>query len=76
MPTGTGTAVSPDGRWTAGYITNKDISSQVWDSRTGKLAATIDAHSDYVASLTFSPDSKQILTASWDKTVRIHTINC
>ena len=74
-PNSTFTAVSPDGRWIAGFISKNDRPFQVWDSRTGKLAATIEAHGDYVRSITFSPDSQRILTASSDKTVHVHTID-
>jgi WD40 repeat protein len=74
-PNSTCTAVSPDGRWIAGYTGKNDGTVQVWDSRTGQLAATIKVHGNYIYTITFSPDSKRILTTSRDKTTHVHTID-
>jgi len=62
-------AVSPNGKWIA-------ISKGGFHHRfmvTG--VTTIDAHTHRVHSIAFSPDSKRILTASSDKTIRINTLN-
>jgi len=48
---------------------------QILDSNTGQVAATIDAHSDFVWSITFSPDGKRILSAAVDQTVKVHIID-
>ena len=72
-PNSTDSAVSPDGKWIAARDSNlKTV--HVWDSKTGQLAASLDGHTDIVISITFSPDSRRILSASWDKTVRVHTL--
>jgi WD40 repeat protein len=66
-------AVSPDGKWIAGMNMS---TIQVWDSKTGQLTAVLEGHTDVVLSASFSPDSKQILSTSKDKTVRVHTLDC
>jgi WD40 repeat protein len=67
-------AVSSDGKWIAQLqYTSKIV--QVWNSKTGQLAATLSKHTDYVYSVSFSPDSKQILSASWDKTIQVCTVD-
>jgi WD40 repeat protein len=67
--------VSPDGKW----ITDKDTGDpwrvKVWNSETGHLAATLLAHTNHVWSVSFSPDSKQIISASSDKTIQVHTVD-
>jgi WD40 repeat protein len=66
--------VSPDGKWTVSSVKNS-CAVKIVDLRTGKDVATFDAHADQVRSVAFSPDGKQILTASDDKTIRIHVFN-
>jgi WD40 repeat protein len=69
------TAVSPNGKWIASQ-SQKNISIvHVWDSRTGQVVKHIEAHRAGVYSVTFSSDSKQIVTASYDGTICIHTIH-
>jgi len=68
-------AVSPDGRWIAAYADNKCTKVHVWASTTGQLATSLDVHTDIVTSMTFSPDSRRILTFSNDKTVHVQTLN-
>jgi WD40 repeat protein len=68
-------AVSPDGRWIAAYADATYETVHVWDSKTGHIVASLEGHSDKIKSITFSPDSRHILTASWDETIRIHTLN-
>jgi WD40 repeat protein len=68
-------AVSPNGKWIASRSKENNYLVHVWDSRTGQVAKSIGAHTGYVCSVAFSPDSKQIVTASMDKTVQVHTIH-
>jgi WD40 repeat protein len=70
-----GCAVSPDGKWIAGIKDGDSMAVQVWNSKTGQLAVTFAEHTGTVWSVSFSPDSKQILSTSMDKTVRVHTHN-
>jgi WD40 repeat protein len=67
------TTVSPNGRWIASRSVSNTV--QVWDSRTGQLAASIAVHTKFIYSVIFSLDSTRILTTSADQTVRIHTIH-
>ena len=66
-------AVSPDGKWIADTGAASGI-VQVWDSGTGLLAKTFTGHTGSVRSVSFSPDSKRVLSASSDKTIRVHTL--
>jgi len=68
-------AVSPDGNWIAGHSTNDSNTVHVWNSQTGRLAASIGAHIDDVRSVSFSADSKRILSTSYDRTICIHILN-
>ena len=44
---------------------------RLWDGRTGAYIATLGAHSRSVRSVTFSPDSSRLASASDDETVRL-----
>jgi len=46
----------------------------VRDSTTGAIVVTC-AHVGHISSVTFSPDSKRILSASCDHTVRVRILN-
>jgi len=67
-------AVSPNGKWIARCLDNS-CTVEIKVLRTGQKVATFDVHADQVQSVAFSPDSKRMLTASYDKTIRIHTLN-
>ena len=76
-PSNTYSAVSPNGKWIAAVGNRTTWSTvYVWDSKTGQLAASLDGHTDYIKSITFSPDSRRVLTASQDKTIHVHTLDC
>jgi WD40 repeat protein len=68
-------AVSPDGKWITGHTGDDWRTVQVWDSQTGQLAVTLSGHTKDVCSISFSPDSKQILSVSLDKTIQVRTID-
>jgi len=67
-------AVSPNGQWIASMNWN-DHKVDIWDSKTGLLALTFTEHVEHVYSITFSPDSKWILSTSKDRTIQVHTLN-
>ena len=74
-PASSRSAISPDGRWIAVLANGIHRIVHVWDSTTGQVAAFLEEHTGNVVSLTFSPDSRRVLTASWDKTIRVHTLD-
>ena len=67
--------VSPNGKWIATHTDDTYRTVHVLDSKTGQVTASLEAHTDEVMSITFSPDSRRVLTASWDETIRVHTLD-
>jgi len=68
------TELSPDGRFLAIAIPNwrdKDFSIQLWDGKTGELWHTLKGHTRSVTALTFSPDSKTLVSADEYETIRV-----
>jgi WD40 repeat protein len=68
----TNLTVSADGKWVVG---SKGSEICVWDSNTGLLVATFRGHAGHISSVSFSPDSKRILSASQDNTIRVRTLD-
>ena len=46
-------------------------SVRLWDVETGNLLKTLKGHKSRVTSVSFSSDSRRIVSGSWDKTVRL-----
>ncbi len=44
--------------------------SSVWDLKSGELVRTREGHTDDVKSVAVTPDGRQIVSGSDDKTVR------
>ncbi len=44
-------------------------SSSVWDLESGKLKRTLEGHMGFVYSVAVTPNGRQIISGSWDKTV-------
>ena len=68
------TELSPDGRFLAITIPNwqdKDFSIQLWDGQTGELSHTLRGHKRSVTALTFSPDSKILVSGDEYETLRV-----
>ncbi len=59
---------SPDGKY---LVTNLDNQAQVWDTSNWQLKYQITAHTGYVSDCAFSPDSKTMVTTSFDRTIRL-----
>ena len=76
-PNSTLCAVSPDGKWLVGYPLSYMSKPQVWvwDSKTGLLAGAFEVHTHHIQTVTFSPDSKQIVSSSDDGTIGILTLD-
>ncbi|CAE6413580.1 unnamed protein product [Rhizoctonia solani] len=64
-------AFSPDGRWAASGAW--DSSVRVWEGRTGKFVATLRGHVGPVYRLTWSADSRLLVSASKDSTIKAST---
>lgn len=68
---GTGVmALSPDGRLVA-LERRKSNAVGIWDTATGKLLRELNGHKADVWSAAFFPDSKHLITASTDQTLKI-----
>lgn len=65
-------AVSPNGKWIV--VVGPQNTVQVWNSRTGLLTASFLDHT-HIYCVSFSPDSKWILSTSWDKTIQVYTVD-
>ncbi|MBL8793648.1 MAG: hypothetical protein JNM56_07075, partial [Planctomycetia bacterium] len=66
------TAFSSDGRWlvAAGGSIKEGI-IKLWDMQAGKEHPSIRTRTGRVGSVTFSPDGRRILAATWDRTLRL-----
>ena len=43
----------------------------IWDIRTGQKLHSLSGFSNVVKGVAFSPDSRHLVSAHWDKTVRV-----
>ena len=48
-----------------------DQTVRIWDAVTGECEQTLQGHSDWVSSASFSPDGTKVVSGSEDQTVRI-----
>ena len=48
-----------------------ELSSKSVEVATGPLKAIFERHTDYVPSITFSPDGQTLASGSWDRTIRL-----
>ena len=44
---------------------------RVWDVATGAVVMTLEGHTDWVQSVSWSPDGMRLASGSDDKTVRV-----
>jgi WD40 repeat protein len=45
--------------------------AEVWDVQTGQVVLLLEGHERGIGSVAFSPDSKRVLTGSWDGTTKL-----
>ena len=67
-------AISPNGKWLA-HRASDYKAILVIDSKSGLLVATLRGHTGHVHSVSFSPDSKCIISSSDDRTIQVHTFD-
>ena len=54
---------------------SKDNTIKIWDANTEECLKTLAGHSDYVASVAYSPDGTKIISGSEDNTIKIWDAN-
>ena len=69
QPAATAGRYSPDGKWlaTGGW----DRTIKLRDAASGEERLTIFGHEGFVLDLTFSPDSRSLVSTSEDRSVRL-----
>lgn len=76
IPEGSSGIFSPDGKQLAapsfGIASGNAI--KLWDATTGQELLTLIGHTDWLASLAFSPDGKHLASTSLDGTIRIWSL--
>jgi ribosome assembly protein 4 len=65
-------AFSPDGRWAASAAWDNSV--RLWEGRTGKFVATLRGHIGAVYRLTWSADSRLLVSASKDTTLKVRSL--
>ena len=50
-----------------------DKTIKLWDVVSGREANTLSGHTNWINSVTFSPDGKVLASGSWDYTIKLWT---
>ncbi len=62
-------AISPDGQTVVSGSWDQTV--KIWDWVTGRLKATLTAHSDRVGSVAITPDGQTIISGGADGTIKV-----
>lgn len=62
---------SPDGRLIATGENSKGGHVKIWDAYSGSLLANMHVHRNYTKSITFSSDSKKIMSSGMEKNIAV-----
>ena len=68
-------AFSPNGMQVVTGSNDEAGEVRIWDSETGELIQSFDAHTAPVTSVQFSRDGKRLLTGSYDQTARMWDVD-
>jgi WD40 repeat protein len=60
-------AWSPDGK----YLASGRAVISIWEIASGRVARTLEGHSNFVRDLAFSPDGLRLASAAMDKSIRV-----
>jgi len=73
--------ISPDGKLAASLSVSKygnaikpEDTLKIWDLETGRERIALRGHTHSISDFAFSPDSRYLLSASWDKTLKVWDI--
>ncbi|BGP15986.1 hypothetical protein JCM10213_004802 [Rhodosporidiobolus nylandii] len=64
-------AVDPSGEIVCAGGTGDGFEIYMWSTQTGKLVDVLAGHEGPVAALAFSPTGDRLVSASWDKSIRV-----
>jgi WD40 repeat protein len=56
-------------------LVSGELSGDLWSKPTWNLQQTINAHSDWVRCLSFTPDGTKLASGSFDKTIKLWQLN-
>ena len=65
--------VSPNGRHAVSSSSPENL-LEIWDLESGACLRTLKGHSQWVSSVSFTPDGRRVVTGSDDRTVRVWDI--